>query len=205
MAADMSSGTGAGLVAFLNWTIERSELPRATASAMRTASTKVLSVEDGWEDLDLRSVDTDELIRRFNIRSASDYSEQSLAVYGQRFLKSVQMYLSKLDGGDWRPRNGRTPSASRTGTTRNGTRKRSSAVSETPDPTPETPSPSEQPPTQAAPPLQSTAEADGLIEYPFPVRPGLRAKLRLPEDLTPAEADRVAAFIKTLAFDVPTD
>jgi hypothetical protein len=203
VTADMSSGTGAGLVTFLNWTMEKSELPRATASAMRTASTKVLSVEDGWEGLDLRSVDTEDLLRRFSIRSSSDYSDKSLAVYRQRFQKSVQMYLAYLEGGDWRPRNGRSTAPARNGATRNGS---SSKQGSTPSPMPEPaiPMPAETA-TQAPPTMQPPAVPDGLIEYPFPVRPGLRARLNLPEDLTPAEADRVAAFIKTLAFDAPTD
>lgn len=196
MAGDISTGTGAGLIAFLTWTIEKSELPAATASAMRTASAKVLSVDEGWEDLDLRNVDTEDLLRRFTNRSRSEYTEKSLAVYRQRFLKSVGMYLAFLSEGDWRPRNGRTPVTARNGTPRNGGARHSEAKAE-PAPSPA--------PTPAVAHTPLTAHAEGLIEYPFPVRPGLRARLNLPEDLTPAEAERVAAFIKTLAFDAPTD
>jgi len=38
-----------------------------------------------------------------------------------------------------------------------------------------------------------------LIEYPFPLRPGVRALITLPEDLTEAEAKRLAKFVETLA------
>ena len=37
------------------------------------------------------------------------------------------------------------------------------------------------------------------VEYPFPLRPGLQARLVLPEDLSDEEADRLCAHIRTLA------
>jgi hypothetical protein len=41
---------------------------------------------------------------------------------------------------------------------------------------------------------------DVLVEYPFPVRAGVRATLRLPARLTAGEAARLAAFVTTLAL-----
>jgi hypothetical protein len=38
-----------------------------------------------------------------------------------------------------------------------------------------------------------------LIEYPFPLRPGVQARLALPEDLTEREAKRLARFVESLA------
>ena len=38
-----------------------------------------------------------------------------------------------------------------------------------------------------------------LIEYPFPLRPGVRAVLTLPEDLTETEAKRLVRFVESLA------
>jgi hypothetical protein len=40
-----------------------------------------------------------------------------------------------------------------------------------------------------------------LVEHPFRLRRELDVRLRLPADLTPAEAARLAAFIQTLPFD----
>jgi len=40
-----------------------------------------------------------------------------------------------------------------------------------------------------------------MITYPFPIRPGLRGSIQLPEDLTAREASRIAAFIATLAVE----
>ena len=37
--------------------------------------------------------------------------------------------------------------------------------------------------------------------YPFPIRAGLQGRITLPENLTRREADRISAFIKTLAME----
>lgn len=42
------------------------------------------------------------------------------------------------------------------------------------------------------------------ISYPVPLRPNFIATLDLPRDLTKQEADRLAAFIATLAQPEPT-
>ena len=202
--SDMSSGTGEGLLLFLDWTIEKSELPRPTASALKTASKKVLSVEEEWQGVNLRGLNTEDLLRRFSIRSRSEYTEKSLTVYRQRFTQAVNMYLTYLDDGDWRPRHGRTSSATRNGAPKNATGKQNNSTT-APHLEPATQSPVEQAPAQAAPSVHAAVLDPGLIEYPFPIRPGLRARLILPDDLTSSEAERVAAFIKTLAFDTPAD
>lgn len=44
-----------------------------------------------------------------------------------------------------------------------------------------------------------------LVVYPFPLRGDVFAELRLPADLTPDEAERMAAFIKTLAVEPPQE
>lgn len=178
---------------FLGWTIEKNELNRSTASALRTACKNVLSIEDDWEDLDLRSADKGDLFRRFTNRDRTKYNENSLNVYRQRFNQAVNMYLTYLDDGDWRPRKGRATPAVRNGTSKLGPQSERTSNGDTN--------------ADQAPAASVTSQPvdSGLIEYPFPIRPGVRAQLALPEDLTPAEADRLAAHIKTLAFDTPAD
>lgn len=41
-------------------------------------------------------------------------------------------------------------------------------------------------------------EAESAMSYAFPLRENSTVHLRLPRDLTEAEAERIAAFIKTL-------
>jgi hypothetical protein len=40
-----------------------------------------------------------------------------------------------------------------------------------------------------------------MVTYPYPVRPGLLAQLKLPANLTAKEATRLAKFVESLAFD----
>lgn len=40
---------------------------------------------------------------------------------------------------------------------------------------------------------------DGVVNYPFPLRPNLVVQLRLPLNLTREEVDRIAAFLQMLA------
>jgi hypothetical protein len=49
-------------------------------------------------------------------------------------------------------------------------------------------------PETIAPHLQ----AGRMLEHPLPIRPGVSVRLTLPEDLTPAEANRVATFVQSL-------
>jgi hypothetical protein len=41
-----------------------------------------------------------------------------------------------------------------------------------------------------------------MVEYPFPLRQGRLAYLKLPVDLTAAEVKRLTAFMNTLAVEV---
>jgi hypothetical protein len=54
-------------------------------------------------------------------------------------------------------------------------------------------------------PLTPETQASTMVPYDLPLRPGLRARLVLPEMLTRADADRIAAFVNSLAFDQVTD
>ena len=195
MTEAIGSGTGAGLLAFLDWTIEKNELNKATGSALKTGAKKVLSVEDDPMAVDLRTLDVENFLVRFTNKTRGEFKDKSQDVYRQRFRQSVGMYLTWLDGGEWRPARLR-PTGS-VGGNGNG----SAAAPRQRTQTPATPTT-----TAASPPIdtpRSPAPSAGLIEYPFPLRPGLRARLMLPEDLSVAEADRIAAFIHALAFDTP--
>ena len=50
---------------------------------------------------------------------------------------------------------------------------------------------------------KSPDAGDRLVEYPFPVREGVRATLRLPERLSEDEAARLASFVSALALHDP--
>lgn len=187
-------GTGGGLIQFLNWTIEKDELVEATASALRTGCLKVLEVEDDYQSLDLRSADLDNLVSRFRNRNRYDMKDRTLDAYAKRFLQSVEMYTKWLAGDPtWKP----SPRKRAVSSASNGSAPKARSAS----PVASQSSGSDgvtAPTTQTGtlPPARP-----GMITYPFPIRPGLQGQIMLPEDLTQREAERVGAFIKTLAFE----
>lgn len=182
-ATPAEPGTGAALIAFLNWTIAKNELVDATASALRTGSQKVLSVEDDPNGVDLRAADLDNIVARFRNRHRLDMKERTLEQYEQRFRQSVDMYFKWLDNDPtWKPamrkRIVRAP---------NGGQAK--------DESKEVQKPAEEQVVHHAP------HQPGMITYPFPIRPGVQGKISLPEDLTMREAKRIAAFVSTLALE----
>jgi hypothetical protein len=190
-SANPSAGTGAGMIAFLNFLIRKNEMVEATAVALRTGCRKVLDTEDDWANVDIRTLDVDGLITRFRNKSRGDLAERSVSNYEQRFRSTVEMYRKWLeDDPSWRPST-RTRStaaaAKRTGSGTNGTKQAAEKVAPAVAP-------------EVAPALDSVP-AVGMVTYPLPIRPGVQGRLVLPEDLTAKEAKRIANFVSALAFD----
>ena len=102
-------------------------------------------------------------------------------MYEQRFRQAVEMYRRFLNDEEYVPRRTAANKANRASTPtvrKTAAPERSEQKTKFDDP-----------------------HAPGMITYPFPIRPGLQGKITLPEDLTRREAERIAAFIGTLAFD----
>jgi hypothetical protein len=183
-----TSGTGAGLLAFITYLIEKNEMVAGTASALRTGCAKVLSIEDDPAAVDLRTGDVGDILRRFRIRSRAEIKEQSLDEYERRFRQAVTMYRKWLDGDpDWRPKSrpaggssaGSKKSDSTTTAGQRGSAKPAGKQSVIP-----------------APPAQP-----GMVTYPIVIRPGVRGSIVLPENLSKKEAQRVASFVTALALE----
>lgn len=184
-AVSPSSGTGAGLLTFLDYLINRNEMVEATASALRTGCKKVLDVEGDPNAVDLRSADVDDIVRRFRNRWRGQMKDKSIDQYDQRFRQSVEMYRKWLeDDPSWRP-SARTRSTA-VATKRTAVNGSTMAAAAVPELTADAPS---------SPP------AAGLVTYPLPIRPGVQGRLMLPEDLTAKEAKRIANFVSALAFE----
>jgi hypothetical protein len=148
----------------------------------------VLSIDDDWGSIDLRKLNVNEHLRRFENLRKHEVSPRSLALYGQRFSRARELYLSYLDN----PKGFQAPKRG------GGTRKKSDGDARA---------------VAAAIGLSGTqvntlsakrvsvADPKDLVSYPFPIRPGLLAQISLPADLTEAEAKRLAAFVESLAMD----
>lgn len=181
MAAD---ATGAGLVEHWSWAAKKGLMNSNTAGALRAACSQVLAVEDDWESLDVRAMDVDLMLQRFENLRMKDFTPKSLAQYGSRFRRAVKSYLEYLEHPQgWRFDNRETRGGVREeGATK--PRRRTASKEE---------------------PVTSTEALGDMITYPFPVRGGVVARLVLPRDLRATEARRLGAFLQSLAIDEPKE
>jgi hypothetical protein len=195
---DAMDGTGAALLAFLDWTGEKGLLSTANARAIKVGVKDVLEQAEGpdWESTDVRTLDVDDVVRRFETKRATRYTPKSLAAYGQRFRSAMNMYRGFLaDPGGWRPqRQPRSTSASTRRQT-NGDRPKTKVTL-----------PANTPPPR--PPGEESHDRPDMMTFPHPIRRGnqtLYARLILPHDLTMKEAEKIGQHIKTLAIEDPPD
>lgn len=174
------------LLKFLDHAAKRGLMPAATAQAMAVASRNVLGVLTDDEKKDLSQVPIEDAIKRFTNKRARDFTPSSLKVYGQRVHRAVTLYL------DWRkdPANFTV----KTRSPRRSTKQHNGA----PDDHDIQPAAAN---AQAQATMMAPAQVDGTYQSSLPVRPGVVVTLmNIPTDLTVAEADRLAGFIKLLAI-----
>lgn len=184
-----AEGSAAGLLDFLEWAGRTGEMNPTTADAWAVACRRILEVAGETEGVDLRNLDIDSLLGRFENLNRTKYSTGSMNTYKSRFRSSVTAYLAWLANEPWQPNQ-------RTVKKRN--EKAASAVS----------------PGSAGDETSSVKTAEGafdqppahdalprLVSYTVPLRPDLMVEITLPVDLTKADAARIAAFVDSLAFD----
>lgn len=182
---DFTSGTASGLIRFLGWMKEKGLMKPATAGAWRSAAQGVLEIDgEGWGDVDLRTLDVGDQFQRFARLRGSRYTPASLTTYGQRFRDAVATYLEYLaNPTGFRPPASRSPK---------GGKSKAQSASHAP--------------AQghvAEPAAASERAATGgrdLITYPFPLQSGELAYVQLPVRVQTADADRLCAFIRSIAI-----
>lgn len=174
--------SGKALVDHWKWAADKGEMNANTAAALKAACTQVLGVVDGWESLDVRAMDAQDICRRFQNKRNKDFKPKSLETYKQRFEKAVTLFLAYADS----PSTWKVPSHER------GSRRERKVPSQN----------NGEAEILTAPERSSASGAgSGLVDYPFPLREGRFAYLRLPADLRVAEVRRLAAYLNTLAID----
>jgi hypothetical protein len=184
------TGTGAGLIAFLDYTAAKGLMNGGTAKAYRVACREVLStVEEDWESADIQRVNVEDLLARFEVKASMKYTPKSLMTYRSRFRSAVSMYRGFLvDPGGWRPPK-QQPSRN-TGSSMNRPGRPTATTSVVTDP--------------QAPSIAHPSPAPTMQQYPFPLsREGnvVFAMLVVPVDLTRREAERIGAHLLTLVVD----
>jgi hypothetical protein len=169
------------LLEFLDHASDRGLMPVATAQALAVASRNVLGVLTEDERRNLAGQDVDAVIKRFNNKRARDFSPSSLKEYGRRVHRAIDLFLQ------WRndPPNFTVKTRGTTAARKKG--KAAEISSEPPGP---------------AHIAADIADRTGTYQSSFPVRPGaVVTVVNLPIDLTKAEAQRLADFIRMLAVE----
>jgi hypothetical protein len=169
------------LLDFLEHAADRGLMPAATARALAVASRNVLGILTDAERADLSQLDIDAVIKRFVNKRAKDFNPASLKEYGRRVRRAVELFLK------WRA----DPSNFAVKTRASSTSRKKQDGTENGE--------------QATKDLQVEtipAQLAGTYQSSLPVRPGLIVTLsNVPYDLTSAEAERLARFIKMLAVE----
>jgi hypothetical protein len=168
------------LLEFLDHAGDKGLMPAATAQALAVATRNVLGILSDAEKADLRQLDLDAIVRRFTNKRAKDFNPSSLKEYGRRLRRAVDLFLS------WRNDPANFTVKTRTTT---GPRKKEKEFGNNESITRETS-------TEQAP-----DEVAGTYRSAIPIRPGLVVTLvNIPNDLTGAEAERIAGFVRMLAL-----
>jgi hypothetical protein len=181
----ISTGTIAGFDEFINWVIAKGLMRSAAAEPLRSATKQIMSVvEPDNADLDLRTVDAEDVMGRFEKLAGHKYAPDSLRSYGNRFNRGIELYRQYLDNGA----SNFKPPAGRVSRPRKAVPPSSSNGSAAPG-------------VAAAPATPGATAPQSLIDYPFPLRSGVIAHLYLPAKLEKEDADRLAAYVRALVFE----
>jgi len=169
------------LLEFLDHAGNRGLMPAATAQALAVASRNVLGVLSEQEQKDLSQQDIASVVKRFNNKRAKDFNPSSLKEYSRRVMRAIELFKK------WRedPANFTVKTRATAGTRK---KERNQEKAEEPE-------------------LSRHSEflgSDRTATYQssVPVRPGVVVTLvNVPHDLTKAEAERIATFVRMLAVD----
>ena len=181
------SGTAEGLMEVLDWAGRTGEIAIATSKAYQSAVTKVMEIEgEEWPKADIRNLDVESQLRRFQTLRSTSYQSNSMATYQTRFRKSVELYKAFLDGGPTAIRplikeRDRRPAEPKAKTNSDTRKNGSHRTDDNPPPPP----------------------ADELVTYLFPMRSGEMAQFRLPRQFPTSEVKRMTGFLESLAIDEP--
>ncbi len=194
MQDKLGTKTIGGMVAFLAQMVEKGRAREGVIKPLDTAIRKVFSVVagEGWEAVDITSLDLDDYMLRFGNMTNGQYTTSSLSVYKSRIRKSLEWYDKFLTTPGWVP-----PVREVDKSTANKPKAAKAKVD------------SEVNPGSGTAPLSGMARADDakptddMISYPLPLVSGKVVQLYLPTRLTQADARRISAFVSSLAFEEP--
>jgi hypothetical protein len=180
---------------FLDYVGERNLMKRNTVDSWRTASQKVLDALDESDKEDLRTLNVEQAVSRFENKAAGNYKPESLRVYKGRFSAALNHFLKwsddpsgfKVSIGNRAGKAKAKPPLSKDGASKGISTVRNTA------------SPSRNSEGQSAA-AEALMNVDSLV-LPIPLRPGVLVKVfGIPTDLSEAEARKITAVISAYAI-----
>jgi hypothetical protein len=184
----IGSGTLQGLDEFCAWLVNKGLMRAAAVEPLRSATKQILAtVEPDDPSIDLRTINTDDVMGRFETLAGQKYAPDSLRSYRNRFNRAIELYRQYLDNGaaNFKPPPGRAPRRRQSEPANSN----GSAITPRSDSMPE------------APQAPAGTPSQPLIDYPFPLRTGGVAHLYLPRTLEKEDAERLAAYVRALVFE----
>lgn len=181
------------LLDFLGHASERGLMPAATARALAVASRNVLGMLTEAERADLRQLDLDAVARRFARKRSHDFNPSSVKEYERRVHRAVELFLA------WR--NDPASFSVKTRATTRSVRearinRRDPGILDAPD------TGLDELATSQPGAAGNAGLARDSYRSAFPIRPGRVVSIvDIPTDLTVAEAERLATFVRMLAVE----
>lgn len=161
-----------------------------TVQSLKVACSKILSDLSEEEEEDVRKIDVDLAIRKFNNKNPGALAPASLAEYQRRVTLAIRELQKWKDNPTGYKGFGKRQPKLENGE-KAGQRPRQARPREVQSP---------QPTNTSQPQPDQVQMASGLT-YAFPLRTSFLAQLVVPRDLKADEAKRLCAFIQTLATD----
>jgi hypothetical protein len=172
------------LLEFLDHMGERGLMPASTAKALAVAVRNVFTVLTDDEQKNLAEMDTSAVIKRFMNKRARDFSPTSLKEYGRRVERAITLHDA------WQA----DPSNFSVKTRETSPPRKSRAAA----------SAGETIPTDSRSDVSATiiGKASGGYSSSFPIRPDWVVTVaNIPANLSVAEAERLAKFVRMLAIE----
>lgn len=169
-----------GLFDFLDMAANKGLMNGNTAAGLKAASNKLL--EDLKPEDDVRVVDLNDAMIRYNNRHPNELSPSSLGAYQKRVAQAVAQFAAyKASPTTYK---GISRAIQTNGKVE--TRRR------------DAPKPADAPKPDDHGGHAAAKTTDSSLRLPYPLRPGFLAEVLIPRDLKKEEADRLSAFIQAL-------
>ena len=91
------------MLEFLDWAGRTGEMNLSTARAWAASARRVLAVEGDPATVNLRELDVESLLNRFETLNRTKYTSGSMRTYRSRFRQAVDSYLAWLQNESWQP------------------------------------------------------------------------------------------------------